>query len=79
MGSGMPMCEALAHVEQHRSVFDVVQIKYNDEVWSRIVQLPMKYLVLFWLVMISYRKFHFRCSAYLTSVHCQKGILQGHS
>ncbi|CAM6102563.1 unnamed protein product [Calypogeia fissa] len=28
---GMPVCEALAHVEQHRSVFDVVQIKYNDE------------------------------------------------
>lgn len=33
MISGMPVCEALAHVEQHRSVFDVVQIKYNDEVW----------------------------------------------
>jgi hypothetical protein len=31
MVSGMPVCEALAHVEQHRSVFDLVQIKYNDE------------------------------------------------
>ncbi|KAG6541426.1 hypothetical protein Mapa_017204 [Marchantia paleacea] len=28
---GMPVCEALNQVEQHRSVFDVVQIKYNDE------------------------------------------------
>lgn len=30
--AGMPVCEALAYVEQHRAVFDVVQVKYNDEV-----------------------------------------------
>jgi hypothetical protein len=28
---GMPVCEALAYVEQHRAVFDVVHVKYNDE------------------------------------------------
>lgn len=28
----MPVCEALAYVQQHRSSFDVVQVKYNDEV-----------------------------------------------
>jgi len=32
IGLGMPVCEALAYVEQHRSFFDVVQVKYNDEV-----------------------------------------------
>lgn len=31
-GLGMPVCEALAYAEQHRSFFDVVQVKYNDEV-----------------------------------------------
>jgi hypothetical protein len=30
--AGMPVCEALAYVEQHRAVFDVVHVKYNDEV-----------------------------------------------
>ncbi|KAG0588722.1 hypothetical protein KC19_2G264300 [Ceratodon purpureus] len=29
---GMPVCEAFAYVEQHRSFFDVVHVKYNDEV-----------------------------------------------
>lgn len=29
---GMPVCEALAYVEQHKSLFDVVHVKYNDEV-----------------------------------------------
>lgn len=28
---GMPVCEALAYVEQHRDVFDVVHVKYSDE------------------------------------------------
>ncbi|EFJ28090.1 hypothetical protein SELMODRAFT_231702 [Selaginella moellendorffii] len=28
---GMPVCEALAYIEQHHSVFDVVHIKFNDE------------------------------------------------
>ncbi|KAJ7533532.1 hypothetical protein O6H91_13G054000 [Diphasiastrum complanatum] len=28
---GMPVCEALAYVEQHRSIFDIVHIKYHDE------------------------------------------------
>lgn len=39
-GAGMPVCEALAYVEQHRAVFDVVQVKYNDEVsqFFRLVQ-----------------------------------------
>ena len=31
-GLGMPVCEALAYVEQHKSLFDVVHVKYNDEV-----------------------------------------------
>ena len=31
-GAGMPVCEAFAYVEQHRSFFDVVHVKYNDEV-----------------------------------------------
>ena len=31
-GIGMPVCEAFAYVEQHRSFFDVVHVKYNDDV-----------------------------------------------
>lgn len=31
-GLGMPVCEALAYVELHKSLFDVVHVKYNDEV-----------------------------------------------
>lgn len=30
--SGMPVCEALTYVEQHRALFDVVHVKYDDEV-----------------------------------------------
>ncbi|BBN02781.1 hypothetical protein MPTK1_2g18070 [Marchantia polymorpha subsp. ruderalis] len=28
---GMPVCEALAFVDQHSSIFDVVHVKYNEE------------------------------------------------
>nr|PNR59519.1 hypothetical protein PHYPA_002310 [Physcomitrium patens] len=28
---GMPVCEALTYVEQHRALFDVVHVKYDDE------------------------------------------------
>lgn len=31
--SGMPILEAFAQVEQQRNIYDVVHIKYYDEVW----------------------------------------------
>ncbi|KAG0570370.1 hypothetical protein KC19_6G157100 [Ceratodon purpureus] len=41
---GMPVCEALAYVEQHKSLFDVVHVKYNDEeiVKRESVQEPLQ-------------------------------------
>lgn len=31
-GSGMPICEAFAQIEQQPNIYDVVHVKYYDEV-----------------------------------------------
>lgn len=31
--SGMPICEAFAQIEQQPNIYDVVHVKYYDEVW----------------------------------------------
>lgn len=32
---GMPICEAFAQIEQQPNIYDVVHVKYFDEVWFR--------------------------------------------
>ena len=32
--SGMPICEAFAQIEQQPNIYDVVHVKYYDEVWT---------------------------------------------
>lgn len=34
--SGMPICEAFAQIEQQPSIYDVVHVKYFDEVFVSI-------------------------------------------
>lgn len=31
--AGMPICEAFAQIEQQPNIYDVVHVKYFDEVW----------------------------------------------
>lgn len=31
--AGMPICEAFAQIEQKPNIYDVVHVKYYDEVW----------------------------------------------
>lgn len=33
--SGMPICEAFASIEQQPNIYDVVHVKYFDEVWLK--------------------------------------------
>ena len=32
---GMPICEAFAQIEQQPNIYDVVHVKYFEEVWFK--------------------------------------------
>jgi hypothetical protein len=60
----MPVCEALAYVELHRSFFDVVHVKYNDEVsfitlcrFFRLIQLGFMRELKWWGIYVPRQSF----------------------
>lgn len=44
--AGMPICEAFDHIEQQPNIYDVVHVKYLDEVWVKEIWL-IRVLVFF--------------------------------
>ena len=44
----MPICEAFAQIEQRPNIYDVVHVKYFDEVLL-FVHIGIKGIILFWI------------------------------
>lgn len=44
--AGMPICEAFDQIEQQPNIYDVVHVKYLDEVWVKEIWL-IRVLVFF--------------------------------
>lgn len=52
---GMPICEAFAQIEQQPNIYDVVHVKYFDEVWLMCL-LQVKWIDVMIVIWMFYAK-----------------------
>lgn len=57
-GPGMPICEAFAQIEQQPSIYDVVHVKYFDEVFVSILRILLFYSSLRFSILLLFYVFY---------------------
>lgn len=68
---GMPICDAFAQIEQQPNIYDVVHVKYYDEVWLSC----FLFVILYWLFLCGGVMIHGVLHAWKMSVFCLCSIV----